>query len=119
MAAFIQGQNQPQVSAPGPGNQADGMMNLQMIVSWLSKIAPSLEGTPAQAEIFRTLERLTRMISKQGGGAPLGVQQTQLGDMMRQTQQNALAQQIMGKIAGNQAAQPPNAPPPSTPFPGA
>ena len=80
-------------------------------------------GSQQHKDVLKALQGLSRHLPQ---GAPTaGVQQTQLGDMLRQTLRNAITQRIMaqGGGGGGGPGGPPGggqqAPPPSTPLPGA
>jgi len=119
-AAFLQGQRSPQVSAPGPGDQAHGMVLLQQVMDIAQRALPLVMGMPAHSELARFVERMSRMLSK-GGGVPLGVQQTAQRDQAAQTQKMAALQQFMAmqQGRGGQGGQPQQPPMPSGAFPGA
>ncbi|HEX3524765.1 MAG TPA: hypothetical protein VHT52_22085 [Stellaceae bacterium] len=126
-----QRQGAPQISAPGPGNQANSMMQIKSAVDMITNALPGLGAdTPVYKAALNALRQLSRHL---GQGAPTaGVQQTQLQDMLRKTIQNAMLQRVMQQQAGQQQggagqdqsagpappmqAQPPT---PSTPLPGA
>ena len=115
----------PPVSAPGPGNMAQGLMMLKQASDILTAALPNLDpGSPPHKDALRSLTTLSRHLPQ---GAPTaGVQQTQIGDMLRNTVRNALLQKIMQQRGGQGGGQggpspgmPPQAPQPSTPLPGA
>jgi hypothetical protein len=126
--AAMLGRPGPNPSAPGPGNQGDGVAQLQMIVQWLEKILPLLgTGTPQHQAALKAAEQLTR-ISAKAGGASLGQQQTLWRDLGQQIQRMGLmaqlnAQQATGRGQGQGPGGPPGggqqAPPPTGAFPGA
>ena len=107
-------------------------MMLKQAVDMIHQALPSLEaGSQPHKDAVNALSRLTRHLPQ---GAPTaGVQQTQLGDMLRNTQRNALLQKLMlsqqgggqpqGGQGGGTGAAPSGAPSatpnPSTPIPGA
>jgi hypothetical protein len=120
--AALQRQRQgPQVSAPGPGNQADALMKIKTAIDMIQAALPGLQsGTPAHTSALRAVQQLSRHIPQ---GAPTaGVQMTQLRDLMRGVAQNPLLQMLQGRGGGQaggggqQGQQPPN---PATPMPGA
>jgi hypothetical protein len=122
LAALARNRLGPQVSAPGPGNQADGLTQLKNAVAIIQNALPSLGiGTPMHNAALNALRQLTRHVA-QGGQAAAGTQQTSLMDLLRQTVRNALLQRVMAG-QGGQGGQggPPQgaAPNPSTPLPGA
>jgi len=131
LAALARRSQSPAVSAPGPGDMAAGLMMLKQAVDMIHQALPSLEaGSQPHKDAVNALSRLTRHLPQ---GAPTaGVQQTQLGDMMRNTQRNALLQKLMlsqqgGSQQGGQgggtgpspSGTPTATPNPSTPIPGA
>ena len=126
LAALSRRQQQPSVSAPGPGNFASGLMMLKNAVDMLQNALPSLPaGSQQHKDVLKSLTTLSRHLPQ---GAPTaGVQQTQLGDMLRNTIRNALMQRIMSQRGGGgtpggpgpTAPGAPQPPPPSTPLPGA
>lgn len=133
LAALARRQMQPQVSTPGPGNQAQGLMMLKSAVDMIHSALPNLEpGSKPYIDAAKALSTISRHLPQ---GAPTaGVQQTQLGDMLRNTMRNALLQRIMaqrqqgqqgGQQGGGAGAQAsgaggmPGGPAPSTPLPGA
>jgi hypothetical protein len=116
---------------------AQGLMMLKQAVDMIHSALPSLEaGSQPHKDAVNALSRLTRHLPQ---GAPTaGVQQTQLGDMMRQTARNALLQKLMlaqqqggskgagggeggqgGGTGPNPSGTPTSTPNPSTPIPGA
>jgi hypothetical protein len=126
MAALARRSQQPQPSAPGAGNFAGGLMMVKNAVDMLQQALPSLPaGSQQHKDVLRSLQTLSRHLPQ---GAPTaGVQQTQLGDMLRNTVRNALMQRIMSQRGGAgtpggpgpSAPGAPQPPPPSTPLPGA
>jgi hypothetical protein len=126
---------QPPVSTPGPGNMAQGLMMLKQAVDIIHQALPNLEaGSKPHNDATKALTFISRHLPQ---GAPTaGVQQTQLGDMMRNLSRNPILQKIMqgqgpqqgaggagggGAGGGQQQQQPgmPTQPLPSTPLPGA
>lgn len=124
LAALARRNQQPNVSAPGQGDFAKGLMMLKSAVDMLQAALPSLPaGSQQHKDAIKALGGLSKHLPQ---GAPAaGVQQTQLGDMLRNTVRNALMQRIMASQQGGGGAGggPPGggqqAPPPSTPMPGA
>jgi hypothetical protein len=115
--AALQRQRQgPQVSAPGPGNQADALMKIKSAIDLIQQALPSLPaGTPAHTAALRAVQQMSRHIPQ---GAPTaGVQMTQLRDLMRGVMQNPILQMLQGRGGGGQ--QQAQAPMPQTPMPGA
>lgn len=127
MAAFARSRMGPQISTPGPGNQADSSMLLQQAVQLIQQAALGLEpGSQLHRDALRAATQLSRHLGGAGGmGAAVGVQKTMLGDQMKRTVQNQLLQRLFGQgkpPGGGQPGQPPGgggAPMPSTPLPGA
>lgn len=123
LAALARNRQTAPVSAPGPGNVASGMMLLKSAVDMMQQALPMLpSGSQQHRDVLKALQQLSRHLPQ---GAPTaGVQQTQLGDMLRNTVRNALMQRLMSQRGGGGAkpgAGGPGgaAPPPSTPLPGA
>jgi hypothetical protein len=133
LAALGNRQRGPQVSAPGPGDQASALTMLQQAIGLMNQALPSLgTGTPVYQDTLKALQRISRHLPTGSPGA--GVQKTQLEDLLRNIVKNALLSRIMGQQRPNQgggggpeqpagpspfpgaAAQPPM---PSTPLPGA
>ena len=126
MMDFLNQQGGQQPSAPGPGNQADGLSQVQMIMEWAQRVLPLLTGTPAHQEVARIVERLSRLISKSGGGVPLGQMQTFIRDLGRQLGQSGLLMRLAGQqdqapggAPGAAQAAAGGAPMPTGAFPGA
>lgn len=123
LAALARRQQGPQVSAPGPGDQASAISQIQNALGIMQQALPSLQpGSPVHRDVLRALQSLSRHISQ--GSPTAGVQQTQLKDMLRNVARNALLSNIMGQQqqGGGQGGPPgamPEAPMPSTPLPGA
>jgi hypothetical protein len=126
LAALSRSRQGPQVSAPGPGNQADGITQLKSAIDIIQSALPLLgTGTPMHSAALNALRQLTRHVA-QGGQAAAGTQQTNLQDLLRATVRNALLQRVMAGQQGGGggppgAGGPPGggAPSPATPFPGA
>jgi hypothetical protein len=120
----------PQVSAPGPGNMAQGIMQMKTAVDMLQSCLPNLAtGSQQHRDCVNAIGRLSKHLPQ---GAPTaGAQQTQLMDLLRSTMRNALMQKLMSQRGGQGGPpstpdtgggpQPPGdqAPSPSTPLPGA
>jgi len=129
MAAFLGSkQRGPQISAPGPGDQAQSMSLLSNAVSMIQQALPGLpSGSPIHTAVLRSLQQLSRHIG-QAGQPGAGQQKTQLQDMLRNVMRNALMARISQGQGGGPGAPggpggapggPPPAPMPSTPLPGA
>jgi hypothetical protein len=119
LAALSRMRQGPQVSAPGMGNMAQALMQVKTAVDMLQAALPNLgTGSPQHKDVLSAVQRLSRHLPQ---GAPTaGVQQTQLGDMLRNTIRNALMQKLMSQRGGSPAAGQEQQPPiPSTPLPGA
>ena len=127
MAALARRQLGPPQSAPGQGNMASGLMMIKSAVDMLTTALPSLPpGSQQHKDTLKAMQQLSKHLPQ---GAPVaGVQQTQLGDMLRNTVRNALLQRIMASQQGGQGGPPGGGggggpmgqpPPPSTPLPGA
>lgn len=117
----------PQVSAPGPGNQADSMAKVMQAINLLKLAGLGLQpGDKLHTDVYNTINRLSRHLGGVAGMAPAaGVQKTMLGDQMRDTVKNMLLSRIMGGQQGGGAGGggPPGGggaspPMPSTPLPG-
>jgi hypothetical protein len=127
MLAAMSRQNQgPQISAPGPGNQADSMNLLQTAIGLIQQAAMGLQpGSPLHRDALQSASRLSRHLGGAAGMAPgAGIQKTSLGDQLKRTVQQMMLQRIMaqkggagGAGGGGGGGQPP-APMPSTPLPG-
>ena len=118
LAALQQQQQGPQASAPGEGDQGNAMMLIKNGLDLLQQALGSLDhSTPIYRDTLNAMSRITRHLSQ---GAPTaGVQQTQLGDLLRMVMRTAMLQKLrgqQGQAGGGQQAQPPM---PSTPLPGA
>jgi hypothetical protein len=94
------------------------------IKSAIDLLQQSLGGLPAgensHRDVLNALRQLSRHLPQ--GSPTVGVQQTQLGDLLRSTMRNAILQKIMGGQGGGGApggGQGPQPPMPSTPLPGA
>jgi hypothetical protein len=122
LAAMARGNQGPQISAPGPGNQADSMNLLQQAIGLIQQAAMGLQpGSPLHRDALQSASRLSRHLGGAAGMAPgAGIQKTQLGDQLRRTVQQMMLQRIMaqkGQGGGAPGGKPP-APMPSTPLPG-
>jgi hypothetical protein len=138
LAAIANRQRGPQVSAPGPGDMSNSTTLIMQAYGLLKQAIPGLQpGSPIEQDVMKITQRLSRHLPQ--GQPALGVQQTQLQDLLRNVLKNALLSKIMGQMkppgqgaaggpgeAGGGPA-PPGAPPgamaqaptPSTPLPGA
>jgi len=117
----------PQVSAPGPGNQADSMAKVIQAINLLKMAGLGLQpGDKLHTDVYQTINRLSRHLGGVAGMAPAaGVQKTMLGDQMKDTIKNMLLSRILGGQQGPGGAggggpgQGGASPPmPSTPLPG-
>lgn len=118
LAAMARGNQGPQISAPGPGNQADSMNLLQQAIGLIQQAAMGLQpGTPLHRDALQSASRLSRHLGGAAGMAPAaGIQKTQLGDQLRRTVQQMMLHRIMAQKGGGGGQ--PGAPMPSTPLPG-
>lgn len=122
LIAAARGRMGPQVSAPGPGNQADAMAKVIQAINLLKLAGLGLQpGDKLHTDVYNTINRLSRHLGGVAGMAPAaGVQKTMLGDQMKDTIKNMLLSRIMGQQG--QGGQPQGggggAPMPSTPLPG-
>ena len=127
LAALANKQRGPQPSAPGPGDVASSTTMVMQACSMLTQALPGLQtGTPLQQDCLKALQRLTKHVPQ---GAPaVGVQKTQLMDMLQSLAKNVLLAMLSGRQRGGPGgpggqAGPPGAPAqapmPSTPLPGA
>jgi hypothetical protein len=109
----------PQISAPGPGNQADSMVTLQQAIQLIQQAALGLPpGSPLHRDALRAASQLSRHLGGQSGMAPgAGVLKTSLGDQLRHTVRNMMLQRVLG-MKQQGPGQGPNPPMPSTPLPG-
>jgi hypothetical protein len=123
MAALARRQQGPRTSAPGPGDQASSLTMIQNALAMLQTALPGLQpGTPVHRDLLRAVQSLSRHMAQ--GQPTVGVQQTQLQDMLRNTARNALLSKILGQQRqqggeGSPTGAMPQAPMPSTPLPGA
>lgn len=130
LAAIANRQQGPRPSAPGPGDAAHSMTYLMQAVGLMQQALPGLQpGTPVQQDLLRAVQRLSRHVPQ---GAPaVGVQKTQLEDLLRNLVKNVLLSKIMGQKRQQPGGPdqpagpspipgaPTQAPMPSTPLPGA
>jgi hypothetical protein len=110
-----------QVSAPGPGNQADSMNLIIQAIQTLKQAGLGLQpGSKLHSDVFRTISQLSRHLGGAGAMGPaVGIQKTMIGDQLKRTIQNALLQKIMGSGGqGHPGGGQGGAPMPSTPLPG-
>jgi hypothetical protein len=123
MAALARRQQGPQASAPGAGDQASSLTQIQNALAMMQQALPGLQaGSPVHRDVLRALQSLSRHMAQ--GQPTAGVQQTQLKDMLRAVARNALLSNIMNQQqqGGGQGGTPgamAQAPMPSTPLPGA
>lgn len=130
LAALARRQRGMQVSAPGPGDQANSIVMLMQAVGMIQQALPGLQpGTPMHRDALQAASRLSRHANQ--GQPTAGVQQTHLQDLLRNVMRNGLLQRIMqqmgsqgprqGGPAGTNPIQAASAAPPmpSTPLPGA
>lgn len=120
LAALANRQRGPQVSAPGPGDQANSMTMLMQAIGLMQQALPGLQpGTPIQQDALKAVQRLSKHVPQGAPGA--GVQRTQLEDLLRNIVKNALLQRIMGQQRQGQGGPPggPDQPAGPSPLPGA
>lgn len=120
MMAYARSRMGPQVSAPGPGNQADAMNKIIQAINLLKIAGQGLPpGDKVHNDVYKAIQSLSRHM---GGGAGLGpaagIQKTMIGDQLRDTVKNMLLSRIMGAKGQQVPGAPPDAPMPSTPQPG-
>lgn len=118
LAALRQQQQGATPSTPGAGNQANSLM---LIKNGLDLFQQALSGldheSPVYRDVLQSMQRVTRHLAQ---GAPTaGVQQTQLGDILRMVMRSALMQRLQGQQRGGGGGQGQQPPMPSTPLPGA
>lgn len=136
LAALARQRMAPPVSAPGPGNMAQGLMQLKTAVDMMQAALPNLAtGSQQHKDCVKAISSLSRHLPQ---GAPTaGAQQTQIMDLLKNTVRNALMQRLMLQRQGQGGGQggppgPPDgggggamppgseqSPTPSTPLPGA
>jgi hypothetical protein len=94
----------PPVSAPGPGNMAQGLMQMKMAVDMLQTSLPNLAvGSQQHKDCIKAIQNLSRHLPQ---GAPTaGTQQTQLMDLLRSTIRNSLLQKMMSQRGGSPGPQ--------------
>ena len=121
LAAFARSKMGAQVSAPGPGNQADSMNLIIQAIQTLKQAGLGLQpGSKLHSDVFRTISQLSRHLGGAASMGPaVGIQKTMIGDQLKRTIQNALLQKIMGQGGqGHPGGGQGGAPMPSTPLPG-
>jgi hypothetical protein len=127
LIAAARGRMGPQVSAPGPGNQADSMAKIIQAINMLKLAGLGLQpGDKLHTDVYKTINTLSRHLGGVAGMAPAaGVQKTMLGDQLKDTVKNMLLSRILGGQqgpggAGGGGPGPGGASPPmpSTPLPG-
>jgi hypothetical protein len=125
MAAFARSRMGPQVSAPGPGNQADSMNMIIQAINILKQAGMGLmPGDKLHSDVYKTIQNLSKHLGGAGGiGPAVGIQKTMLGDQMRRTVQNQLLSRVQGAMGqggpgGGAGGGAPPPPMPSTPLPG-
>lgn len=123
LISAARGRMGPQVSAPGPGNQADSMTKVIQAINLLKLAGLGLQpGDKLHTDVYNTINRLSRHLGGVAGMAPAaGVQKTMLGDQMKDTVKQMLLARIMGGQGGGAGGGGPpggGAPMPSTPLPG-
>jgi hypothetical protein len=118
LAAIANRQRGPQVSAPGPGDQASSMTMLMQAIGLMQQALPGLQpGTPIQQDALKAVQRLSKHVPQ---GAPAaGQQRTHLEDLLRNIVKNALLQWIMGQQRPTQGGGGPDQPAGPSPLPGA
>lgn len=110
----------PQVSAPGPGNQADSLNKIIQAINMLKMAGMGLQpGDKLHSDVYKTIQTLSRHLGGVAGMAPAaGVQKTALGDQLRDTVKNMLLSRVMGQQGGGPGGGGGPPPMPSTPLPG-
>jgi hypothetical protein len=125
MAALARNSQNPQISAPGPGNTANSMNQLLQAIQMIQQAVQGLQpGTPLHRDALKAATSLSRHLPQ---GAPTaGVQMTGMRDLLRQIMQSPMMAQVMQQLRGSGAQQgesaggaPNLAPMPSMPLPGA
>lgn len=119
LASLARQQQGPQPSAPGPGDQAASMSQVQTALGMLNSALPGLLGTPIHQHVLRTVQLLSKHMAQ--GQPTAGVQQTQIQDLLRNVVKNSMLSKIMGQQqqGGGEGGAMSPAPMPSTPLPGA
>ena len=116
LAALQRMRGTPPVSAPGPGDQATGLLKVKQATELWQSALPSLAtGSEAHSAVLKSIQQLSRHIPQ---GAPVeGAMQTSMGDMMR----NSARQALMQRVAAMQGGAPGGGatPTPTSPIPGA
>jgi hypothetical protein len=98
------------------------MTMLMQAVGMMNKALPGLLGHPAYQDVLRGLQRISRHLPQ--GSPALGVQRTQLQDLLQNVVKNAMLSRIAGQQRPQSGASPDQpagaapAPMPSTPMPG-
>ena len=125
MAAFARSRMGPQISAPGPGNQADSLNLIMLAINQLKQAGMGLQpGSKLHADVYKVISQLSRHLGGPAAMGPAaGVQKTMLGDQLRRTIQNQLLSRVQGMMGGQgrpggQGGAPQQPPMPSTPLPG-
>ena len=120
LAALRQQQQGPAPSTPGAGNQANSLLMLKNAIDLIQQSLSGLDaGSQPHRDALNALRQLSRHLPQ---GAPTaGVQQTQMGDLLRTIMRSALLQRLRGQQGGAGQGGPggPQPPMPSTPLPGA
>lgn len=121
LAAFARSRMGPQVSAPGPGNQADGLNLVIQAINILKQAGMGMQpGSKIHSDIYKTISTLSRHLGGPAAMGPAsGIQKTMLGDQLRRTVQNQLLSRVQQMMAQKGGGGQPQAPMPSTPLPGA
>lgn len=128
MAALQRASVGPQISSPGPGNQADAMNKISMAIQMIQQSIASLPmGSPLHKDALSAVQRLSRHLGQGFQGPAAGVQRTGIQDMLHDTIRNFIAARMGGGQGGQPGGgpgaapggMPPGAPSPSTPLPGA
>lgn len=120
LMAFARQRMGPQISAPGPGNQADAMNKIIQAINLLKAAGQGLPpGDKMHNDVYKTITTLSRHLGGAAGIGPAsGIQKTSLGDQLRDTVKNQLLSRIMGAKGNQPPGAPADAPMPSTPLPG-
>lgn len=110
----------PQISAPGPGNQADAMNKIIQAINLLKVAGQGLQpGDKMHNDVYKAVQTLSRHVGGAAGlGPAAGIQKTMIGDQLRDTIKNQLLARIMGSKGQQVPGAPADAPMPSTPLPG-
>lgn len=117
-------QTSPPVTAPGPGNMANGMNLMTQAHGLLTQALQNFPpGSPQWKDVHKSLGMIAKHMAQTAPDA--GVQQTNLLDMVQRVAKNALLQRIMqqkgggGGEPGGPGSGMPGSPNPATPLPGA